>query len=359
MNYDGPDERFVGHEICFNSNEDTLTIVDVSDKAAPVQLSRTDYPGATYSHQGWLTEDSRHFLLDDELDEQSAGGQTKTYTFNVERLDMPMQGPTYEGKAESIDHNMYVKGNRVFQSNYRSGLRILDASKVADGEISEAGFFDVYPEDDKPEFNGSWSNYPYFSSGTVIATGIEQGLFVLRPDAEVGGTDGTETTQAQRRPRLDAATTASPATTCAAAASRARAKRIGAAGLGRKRTAVRKSLGSKGTYRRLMDRFCLSDGSALRVGYRSPKGRATLVLTSSARTKLRGVNVGITRTQLLERIGAGRGVRVGRNLWYFRRGTRARQVFKVQGGRVREVGLADVKLTRSRTSAKRFFKSGR
>ena len=39
--YDGPDTRFTGREICFNSNEDSLTIVDVTDKAAPKQLSRT------------------------------------------------------------------------------------------------------------------------------------------------------------------------------------------------------------------------------------------------------------------------------------------------------------------------------
>ena len=39
----------------------------------------------------------------------------------------------------------------------------------------------------QPEFNGTWSNYPYFDSGTVIASGIEQGLFVLRPNQEVMG----------------------------------------------------------------------------------------------------------------------------------------------------------------------------
>lgn len=31
------------------------------------------------------------------------------------------------------------------------------------------------------EFNGAWSVYPFFDSGTVIVSGIEQGLFVLKP----------------------------------------------------------------------------------------------------------------------------------------------------------------------------------
>merc|ERR1712157_344243 len=39
--------------------------------------------------------------------------------------------------------------------------------------------FDVYPNSDSANFNGAWSNYPYFPSGTVVVSGIEQGLFIL------------------------------------------------------------------------------------------------------------------------------------------------------------------------------------
>jgi len=48
------------------------------------------------------------------------------------------------------------------------------------------------------------------------------------------------------------------------------------------------------------------------------------------------------------RIGRGPRVRVGRNVWYFRRGRNSRQIFKVQGGRVREMGIADARLTATR-----------
>jgi choice-of-anchor B domain-containing protein len=181
VNYRGPDERFAGREICFNSNEDTVTIADVTDKDAPVQLSRTGYDTAAYTHQGWLTPDQRYLIVDDELDEQEQGGQTKTYIFDVGRLDAPSLIGVYNGQAESIDHNQYTLRDRSFQANYRSGLRILDTSRVAEGTLSEVGFFDVYPPDDAPEFNGAWSNYPYFGSGNVVVSGIEQGLFVVRP----------------------------------------------------------------------------------------------------------------------------------------------------------------------------------
>jgi choice-of-anchor B domain-containing protein len=181
VDYSGPDQRFGGREICFNSNEDTLTIVDVTDKDAPAQLSRTGYDTAAYTHQGWLTPDQRYFLLDDELDEQEQGGRTKTYIFDVSRLDAPSLIGVYNGRAESIDHNQYTKSNRSFQANYRSGLRVLDTSRVTQGALSEVGFFDVYPPDDAAEFNGAWSNYPYLPSGNVVVSGIEQGLFVLKP----------------------------------------------------------------------------------------------------------------------------------------------------------------------------------
>lgn len=184
--YDGPDTRFAGHEILFSSNEDTLTIVDVTDKLNPVQLSRTGYPGATYTHQGWLTEDSRYFLLDDEKDEQVHGVNTTTYVMDVNSLTSPQLHTTYVHSTAATDHNLYVKGGKAYEANYRAGLRILDLGGIDAGSLSESGFFDVYPADDAPGFNGAWSVYPYFASGTVVVSGIEQGLLVLRPTGAAG-----------------------------------------------------------------------------------------------------------------------------------------------------------------------------
>lgn len=179
--YDGPDTRYTGREICFNSNEDTLTIVDVTDKAAPRQLSRVGYSTAAYSHQGWLTEDGRHFLMGDELDELRSGVGTTTLVWDVADLEAPRQFSRFVNDTTSIDHNLYVKGSHVFQSNYRSGLRVLSAADVANGNLSEVGFFDTWPEDDDTAFShGTWSNYPFFDNGLVIVHGYD-GLFMLRP----------------------------------------------------------------------------------------------------------------------------------------------------------------------------------
>jgi choice-of-anchor B domain-containing protein len=179
--YRGPDATYRNREVCFNSNEDTLTIVDVTDKNAPKQISRTIYTGSAYTHQGWLTEDQSLFLVDDELDEQKLQTKTRTHIFNVSELDAPVVTGIHESANTAIDHNLYILGRYAYQSNYRSGLRVLDISHASTATLQEVGFFDVYPVDDNPAFNGTWSNYPFFKSGVVIVSGIEQGLFVLRP----------------------------------------------------------------------------------------------------------------------------------------------------------------------------------
>lgn len=194
--YHGPDTAYLSHEICFSSNEDTLTIVDVSNKSNPIQLSRTPYAGRGYTHQGWLTEDHVHFLLDDELDEQQFGHNTWTRIWNVSDLDAPFVSGIYEGPTAAIDHNLYVFQGRAYEANYRAGLRVLDLADIAAGHLSEVAYFDIYPTNNNANFNGAWNTYPYFSNGVVIVSGIEQGLFVLRstltpPDFGVVAADDT------------------------------------------------------------------------------------------------------------------------------------------------------------------------
>ncbi len=182
VTYNGPDADYAGHELCFNANIDTLTIVDVTDKSAPLQISRTGYAGSGYTHQGWLTHDHAHFLLNDELDEVNNGHNSYTYIWDLADLDAPVLMGHYTGPNRAIDHNLYVRGGYAFESNYRAGLRILDVTGVAATTLAEVAFFDIYPPDDEPEFNANWNNYPFFPSGNVIISGIEQGLFVLRPN---------------------------------------------------------------------------------------------------------------------------------------------------------------------------------
>jgi hypothetical protein len=127
--------------------------------------------------------------------------------------------------------------------------------------------------------------------------------------------------------------------------------------------------------RRNLDKFCLSDRRAVRIGYPTDRvlrqnlgrrarssafapNKAVLVLTSSRRFRVRRVRVGMTPAALRGRIGSRiRPIRIGANRWYAKRGRAATLLFKVRSGRVREVGHASRRLTNNRRKTARLLRS--
>jgi choice-of-anchor B domain-containing protein len=179
--YHGPDTNYQGREICFNANEDTITIVDVTDKSNPVQIVRAGYPNVGYVHQGWVTGDHKYFLQDDELDEFFLGVNTTTKIWDISDLANPVNIGDFVAPDAFIDHNQYTRGHLDYQANYRGGLRILDLSNISSGTLAEVAYFDTHPPDNNTNFGaGSWSVYPYFKSGNVLI-GNYEGLLVVRP----------------------------------------------------------------------------------------------------------------------------------------------------------------------------------
>lgn len=181
--YRGPDKKYEGREICIGSNETAISIADVTDKKNPVAISRASYPNVAYAHQAWLTDDHKYLYLNDEGDESAAQGEaakgTRTLVWDVQDLSDPVLVKEHVGTTKAIDHNLYVKGDRMYQANYTSGLRILDISDPRNPK--EVGFLDTHPGDDgTPSFSGSWSVYPYFKSGSIVVTSIGEGVFFVK-----------------------------------------------------------------------------------------------------------------------------------------------------------------------------------
>jgi len=178
--YHGPDAAYTGREICFGSNESALSIADVTIKTAPVAISHAGYPGVSYSHQGWLTADHRHFLMNDELDElYGAAGTTRTLVWDVADLDDPVLVNEYYGPTGASDHNHYIHNGMMYASNYTFGMRIVDVSNPL--APTQVGFIDTAPHlANTPGFSGSWSNYPFFPSGNIAISSGGEGLFIVR-----------------------------------------------------------------------------------------------------------------------------------------------------------------------------------
>jgi len=193
VNYSGPDTNFLGKEIAFACNENTVTIVDVTDASNTGLISSTGYPGSSYTHQGWLTEDHRYFLSNDELDEQGSGINTTTFIWDLLDLSSPVIIGTFVSSTSAIDHNLYTHNGYVYQSNYRAGLRILDTENIDEAILEEVAYFDVYPSSNSAQFDGTWSNYPYFPSGVIAVSHIGEGLFLLSLSGELSDLGCTDT----------------------------------------------------------------------------------------------------------------------------------------------------------------------
>lgn len=179
--YSGPDSDYTGREILFGSNETQVVIVDVTDKANPQTISTIAYNNVSYTHQGWLTEDQRYFLLGDEADEIDLGFDTRTIVFDFNDLDDPQFHFEYSGPTTATDHNGYVNGDTFYLSNNTAGLRVIDISDIASENMSEIGFFDSYPSDNNAGYNGAWSVYPFFESGNIVISDRSEGFILVHP----------------------------------------------------------------------------------------------------------------------------------------------------------------------------------
>jgi|GEM_PF-6531680 len=197
VTYAGPDTTYAGREICITSDANTLGVADFTDHANVAQLSRVTYPDVGYVHQGWLTEDQRYFILNDEFDEFQGEHNTRSYVWDMADLDAPVPLGYFDNPRDAVGHNTFVLGDIAFQANYTSGLRLVDLGAIDTGSATEMAYYDTYPDDDAigssmascsgdasrcgtRSFQGAWSNYPFFASGSIIVSDIERGLFVLR-----------------------------------------------------------------------------------------------------------------------------------------------------------------------------------
>ncbi len=158
---------------------------------------------------------------------------------------------------------------------------------------------------------------------------------------------------------------------CPRATGGLKGRTLGLVRLGMTRGQVRK------VYKRSIDRrlphqdyFCLTP-NGIRVWYASPKllkglsrrvrsqisGRVMVTLTANAHYTLRGIRPGATLAAARRALAPRGPFHVGRNDWYLAPNGPATAILKVRRGIVQEIGIADKRLTATRSAAKRFLTS--
>jgi choice-of-anchor B domain-containing protein len=153
-------------------NDGFFVVVDVSDPANCVTMA-THFTPTTFSHNTWLSDDGNTLYTTDEVSNAYIAAYDVSNLANIVELDRIQSSPG----QDVIPHNTFVKGNFLVTSYYTDGIVVHDATNPAN--LIEVGNYDTSPAFSGDGFNGAWGVYPYFPSGNIIASDIENGLFVL------------------------------------------------------------------------------------------------------------------------------------------------------------------------------------
>ncbi len=179
------DHAFIGSE-ALNSGTQVVDLTDLRSIANPpvTMVETAFYTGFSTSHNIVINEDSGFAYG---VGVNSGNCARGLHFVDILTPTNPLaagcfSSDGYTGVSTTIDHNQYIVGDYSYQANYQSGLRVIDISDIGNGNLSEAGFFDIYTSGNATNFNGAWSVYPFFASGNVVVSGIEQGLYILRPN---------------------------------------------------------------------------------------------------------------------------------------------------------------------------------
>lgn len=162
------DTLYAGHIYAGN-----FTIVDFRNKTNPVVVASQETPGR-FTHNNWLTDNSKYIFTTDEVDDSYLTAYDIRDKQNIKEVDRFQITPG----SGSVVHNVLVKNDFAVVSWYKDGVVILDAHRPEN--LVKVGWYDTY-SGTGGGMVGAWSVYPFLPSGTILAGGIQEGLFVLSP----------------------------------------------------------------------------------------------------------------------------------------------------------------------------------
>ena len=152
--------------------------IDVANKANPVSLVEQETPG-NFTHNSWLTDDGKFLLTTDE--------NTSSFlaSYDIQDVGNISESDRYQTAAGSgaIVHNAHILNDFAVASWYTEGVVIVDAARPHNLIEVAKNDFTSFEGDG---FNGCWGVYPFLPSGNLVASDIENGLFVLTPTYQRG-----------------------------------------------------------------------------------------------------------------------------------------------------------------------------
>jgi len=152
-----------------------FSITDVSDKQQP-ELLAFQSTTRNFTHNVWLSDDGRYLFTTDERPNANVDAYDISDLGNIQLLDTYHPLST-EGQGV-LPHNVHYYQGYLVISYYADGVKVVDASRP--GNLIEVAAFDTSPYTGSGD--GCWGAFPYLSSGHLLASDMDQGLFVLDID---------------------------------------------------------------------------------------------------------------------------------------------------------------------------------
>jgi len=153
-------------------NDGFLSIINVATKSAPITMATKVTP-SSFTHNCWISDDGQTIYTTDEKSNAFIGAYDVSDLNNITEVDRVQSSPG----MNVIPHNVHFMNGYIITSYYRDGVTIHDVCDPTN--IIEVGNYDTSPAFSGNGFNGCWGVYPWLPSGNIIASDIENGLFVL------------------------------------------------------------------------------------------------------------------------------------------------------------------------------------
>jgi choice-of-anchor B domain-containing protein len=169
---------FVRNDILWSAelSEGQFAAYDISDKGAPVRLA-AQKTGARFTHNVWLSDDNKYLFTTDERPNAAVEVYDVSDLDNIRFLDAYRPAATLGSGV--IPHNVHYYRGWLVISYYTDGVKIVDANRP--GNLVEVGSYDTWPGP-HGNYRGCWGAFPFLPSGLILASNIEDGLYVLRPE---------------------------------------------------------------------------------------------------------------------------------------------------------------------------------
>ncbi|MCC6816330.1 MAG: choice-of-anchor B family protein [Saprospiraceae bacterium] len=170
-------DNFARRDTIYSSeiNDGKLTIYNAKDYSKITEVTGFNTPN-NFNHNSWLSDDSRYIFTTDERADAFVASYDISDLKNIKLLDKYKPKDT-EGTGV-VPHNVRYLNGYLITSYYTDGVKIIDAHKP--DNLIEVGSVDTY-KGAGTGFQGCWGVSPFLPSGTIVASNINDGLYIIQP----------------------------------------------------------------------------------------------------------------------------------------------------------------------------------